>query len=160
MTFLRHLFLVALSLAAAALITGSNGELIDRCGDCWCVADGGNGDCPTDETGIVDSLVPTSDYLVMNTFRLTNTPEFLKLQTSDGNADCYPFTDSLGVKANYPESNFPQCVIPESTDETVCAYKYNADDTVCTGREYEPITYDSEATAVTDEAVVTHKGGK
>lgn len=126
-----------------------------RCGDCWCApVDGGS--CPTDESGIVDSF-DTSTQCVLSTFELTNSPSFLELQSSDGQA-CYPFTETLGVVDNSPQTELPACVVPTATNSSVCAFKYNPDETTCASRQYEVLTYDSEEEAVADSAVVTHTG--
>jgi hypothetical protein len=133
-----------------------NGALQARCGDCWC-APGEGGTCPTDESGIVDSF-DTSTQCVLSTFVLTNKPSFLELQSTDGQA-CYPFTESLGVLTNSPQTELPACVVPTATNTSVCAFKYNPDNTTCSGRQYEVLTYDSEEEATADSAVVTHTGG-
>jgi hypothetical protein len=90
---------------------------------------------------------------------LTNSPSFLDLQSADG-SDCYPFPDSVGVLNNAPQTELPPCVVPSSSSTSVCGYKYNPTDTACKGREYEVLTYDSEAAAVADGASVTHGSGK
>lgn len=148
-----------LSLLSSALCLGSllyaHGQLTARCGDCWCAPGDGN-TCPADETGI-DSF-DADTYCVLPSFTLTNSPSFLELKSSDG-SDCYPFTDSLGSLNNAPQTQLPACVVPSSTATSVCAYKYNPADTTCKGREYEVVTYDSEADAVADGASVTHSGG-
>ena len=148
MMSLRSVFLLLLASQA-------HSALMARCGDCWCAP--GDGSCPTDESGIVDSL-DTSMQCVLSTFELTNSPSFLELQSADGEA-CYPFTESLGVLTNNPQTELPACVFPTSTNSSVCAYKYSPDNTTCAGRQYEIATYDSEEEAVGDSAVVTHTGG-
>lgn len=145
-------FMLLLSLARSA-----NAQLKDRCGDCWCAPGVGNS-CPTDETGIVDSF-DVSKQIVLSSFVLTNDPSFLELQASDG-SPCYPFTDTVGTVMNAPQTELPPCVLPEENETSVCAYKYNPEDTTCVGREYEVLTYESEEDALFDGAVVTHTGGK
>ena len=145
----RALFLLSLPLAV-------QGALKARCGNCWCAP--GNGTCPTNETGIVDSF-DTATFSVLSTFVLTNDPSFLKLQASDGSA-CYPFTDTVGVVSNMPQTQLPPCVVPNSSATSVCAYKYNPANTTCADRQYEVMTYDSAAKAAADGAVVTHTSGK
>jgi hypothetical protein len=131
----------------------AHGELMDRCGDCWCIHDGSG--CPTDTTGIVDSF--SNDDVIMRTFQLTN--EIPKLETADGQ-DCFPYVDSVGPIDRYPKSNDPQCAKPAYTDETVCAYLYEEDTEICLGRNYQAITYDSEAAAEAAGTVITHKSGE
>jgi hypothetical protein len=150
MTFAKHPLVVLLSLVGVA-----QSELTNQCGDCWCIYDGESDACPTDTTGIVDSFDDSN--VILATFELTNNPDFLKLQTADGQ-DCYPFADSVGPIDRYPKSNDPQCAMPVSTDETVCAYLYGLEET-CSGRSYQVLTYDSAAAAVEAGAVVTHKEG-
>ncbi len=132
------------------------GALKARCGDCWCAPNEGT-TCPTDETGIVDSF-NVSTECVLSSFVMTNNPSFLELQTADGKA-CYPFSGSLGAIDNIPQTQLPACDLPASTNTSVCAYKYSPEDTTCVGRQYEVLTYDSEAEAIADSAVVTHTGG-
>jgi hypothetical protein len=151
MKFATHPLVLLLSLGVA------QSELMDRCGDCWCIYDGESDACPTDTTGIVDSF--DNSNVILGTFQLTNDPDFLKLQTADG-LNCYPFADSVGAIDRYPKSNDPQCAKPASTDETVCAYLYDSEVTTCSGRSYQVLTYDSEAAAVEAGAVVTHQGGE
>ena len=137
------------------LVSLASAELQPRCGDCWCI----NGDdaCPTDTTGIAD-VFPAEDFQVFSTFTLTNPDApYLKLQAADG-GECYPFADTLGPINDYPKSNLPPCVIPTSTDSTVCAYLYE-EGNECQGRNYQIITYDSSAEAEAAGAVVTHSGG-
>jgi hypothetical protein len=147
-------------LLALAALPAAHGQLMDRCGDCWC-APGEGGTCPADETGIVDDF--DNDLVcVLSTFVMTNSPDFLELQSASGE-DCYPFTESTGVLNNAPQTQLPPCVVPSGSSATAtsaCAYRYNPADTTCKGREYEVMTYDSEAAAVTDGATVTHSGGK
>lgn len=149
MTSLRSAFLILLASSPALA------ALKDRCGDCWCVPVD-EGSCPTDESGIVDSF-DTSSQCVLSTFELTDRPSFLELQSSDGQA-CYPYTESLGVLPNSPQTELPPCVVPVSTNSSVCAYKYNPSNTTCAGRQYQVLTYDSEEEATADSAVVTHTG--
>jgi hypothetical protein len=153
MKFAKHPSLLLLSLLGVA-----QSELKDQCGDCWCIYDGELAACPADPTGIVDSFDDSN--VILRTFELTNDPDFLKLQTADGQ-ECYPFADSVGPINRYPKSNLPQCAMPVSTDETVCAYLYGAEET-CSGRSYQVLTYDSAAAAAAVEAgaVVTHKDGE
>jgi hypothetical protein len=155
------------SLAASCLLlclcplTLTQAALTERCGDCFCVP-GSNETCPTDETGIVDSL-DIATNCVLDSFQLTNDPDFLKLISSDGSGgDCYPFADSVGVLDRARQTELPPCVIPsaDATGESaVCAYKYNAADTTCVGREYQVLTYVSAEEATADGAFVTHTGG-
>jgi hypothetical protein len=139
--------------------------LIPRCGDCWCTFHGDDelDECPSDTTGIADSF--SGALSIYATFEQTN--DILKLKTPDGQEDCYPFANTLGPVEDYPESNLPQCDIPESTDTTVCAYLYEEDDSLtvavveeeCRGRKYQVLTYDSVEAAEAAGAAVTHKGG-
>jgi hypothetical protein len=127
----------------------------DRCGDCWCIFTGELDACPTDPVGIADSY--DSSYQVYETFQLTNTPDFLKLQGPSNGEPCYPFKDTLGPRDRYAESNLPQCVIQETGG--VCAYKYQ-ENQLCNERDYEIITYDSSEAAEADGAAITHSGGE
>jgi hypothetical protein len=127
----------------------------DRCGDCWCIFTGELDSCPNDPVGIADTY--DDSYQVYETFQLTNNPDFLKLQGRNGEP-CYPFKDTLGIKARYPESNLPQCVIQETGG--VCAYKYEENQPVCNERNYEITTYDSSEAAEADGAAITHNGGE
>lgn len=145
------------SLSFFSLVLTAQAALKARCGDCWC-APGTGGTCPTDETGIVDGFDLTVES-VLSTFVLTNSPSFLELQAADG-SPCYPFINSVGPLDNIPQTQLPACEAPTSTDTSVCAFKYNPDDTTCANREYEVLTYDSEDAAVADGAAVTHTGGK
>lgn len=153
------------SIVVQAQNDDTNVLLMPRCGDCFCVPEGGVevGTCPhTDTTGIVDSLDPT-EYCYLDTFVLTN-PEsdVLQLQTADGDADCYPFTTSMGVLNRAPQTQLPPCVVPTPTTDTqVCAYKFATEDEdiTCVGRDYQVLTYDTQEEAVADGAVVTHTGG-
>jgi hypothetical protein len=92
---------------------------------------------------------------VYSTFQQTNK---ILLLTTDGE-ECYPFANTLGVVDRYPESSLPQCTIAEWTEDTVCAYLYEGDNT-CANRKYQALTYDSDAAAEAAGAVVTHQGGR
>ena len=142
------------------IVTLTQSALMDRCADCFCVPDGNSTTCP-EETGIVD-ILDTSTHCVLESFKLANSPDFLKLQsTVDGETECYPFEASIGAIENAPQTSLPSCVIPPDTTDTstVCAYKYNDADTTCAGREYEVLNYDSAEAALADGAYVTHTGG-
>lgn len=141
-------------LLLSSLVATSSAALVDRCGDCWC---GTDGTCPTDESGIYDEF-DTATLDLMETFVMTNSPDFLLLQSADG-GDCYPFADTLGAQS-YSESTTPQCTFTEELDTSVCALKYEMNITECSGRSYEIMTYDTEELATADGAVVTHTGGK
>eukprot|EP00934_Nitzschia_sp_Nitz4_P000779 Nitzschia sp. Nitz4//scaffold172_size47551//4330//5428//NITZ4_007137-RA/size47551-augustus-gene-0.37-mRNA-1//1//CDS//3329538738//779//frame0 len=138
-------------LAFAPLISGV--ELPARCGDCWCI--NGSEECPGDVAGIVNYF-DDATLEVMSEATLTNNPDFLTLQTADGQS-CYPFAD-LMVAATYAESQFPQCALNAGVDGSVCGYLYDSEDTDCLGRSYEIHTYESEAAALAAGAVVTHSG--
>ena len=129
-----------------------------RCGDCWCIYDGELSECPTEQSGIADTF-PASQFQIYESFQLTN-PEapYLRLLTADGE-ECYPFADTLGPLENYPKSNLPQCAYPESTNETVCAFLFEAGGTECQSRKYQLVTYDTAAQAEAEGAVVTHQQG-
>lgn len=131
-------------------------ELTPRCGDCWCIHDGISETCPTNTTGINDSFPATNE--VYSTFQETN--EVIKLLSPDGE-ECFPFANTLGFVEGFPESDRPQCHIPESTDETVCSYLYESGPVQsCNGRNYQIITYDSLEASNQAGANVVHKGGK
>lgn len=138
--------LLSLALASA--------QLTNRCGDCWSIFTGELDTCPTDTDGIADTF---DDYFdLYGTFQLTSSPDFLKLQDPNGDP-CSPFRETLGPLDRYPESNRPQCVKPPA--EGVCAYKYE-EQQLCSGRNYQIITYDSREASIADGAAVTHNGGK
>jgi len=137
--------------------------LMERCGDCFCSPDSGS-TCPTDESGIVDSL-DLATNCVLESFVLTNDPDFLKLVSSTGEEECYPFLTTVGVIEGEIQTELPACVLPAGASTTenstaVCAYKYNDADTTCVGRSYEILNYDSAAAAEADGAYVTHTGSK
>lgn len=129
-----------------------------RCGDCWCITDGGT--CPTDTVGITDTFSETDQ--LYSTFELANDPDFLKLQSASG-GDCFPFADTFGAEAplaNYPESGAEQCVSPEGDDETVCGYVYDSSSTTCEGRKYRIQNFPSTNDAMMSNAAILHQGGK
>jgi hypothetical protein len=115
------------------------------------------GECPTDQTGILDTF-PPDPYQLYESFQLTNSDApYLTLQSADG-GDCYPFADTLAPMDGYPGSSLPQCVLPENTaNSTVCAFLYEPD-TECQNRKYQVLTYDSPEAAELAGAVVTHVG--
>jgi hypothetical protein len=70
---------------------GQEPEFIARCGDCWCVPEGGTvaGTCPGyPDAGIWQSF-PDEWPQQLKTFELTSEP--LTLQTATGEKDCYLF---------------------------------------------------------------------
>jgi hypothetical protein len=155
--YTKKLWLVLPAVLVLLVSPSSVAELEPRCGDCWCIFDGELDDCPSDTTGIADSF--PSQFELYTTFEITNADaDYLQLQTDDGE-ECYPFASTLGPVAGYPNSNLPQCAIPESSDSTVCAYLFEPD-TPCEGRKYEILTYESVAAAEAAGAVVTHTGGE
>jgi hypothetical protein len=130
----------------------------NRCGDCWCVPEGGviDGTCPSfDDAGLHQSF-PEDWADFYNSFRLESDPR--TLAASDGSADCFPFANEVGPLENYPGSNFPPCVIPETKNTSVCAYKYANASAPCQGRSYDMKTYDTDGDAVSDGANVIHFG--
>lgn len=156
MTFRQYCLILTLLLVVSS--TTTDAELQPRCGDCWCIYNGESDQCPTDQTGIAD-IFPAETFQIYQTFNLVNADaSYLKLQTADGE-ECYPFADTLGPLANYPKSNLPLCAMPESTNETVCAFLYE-EGMACQGRNYQVLTYDSAAEAEATGAVVTHQGGE
>jgi hypothetical protein len=98
---------------------------------------------------------------------LHNDEEFLKLQSEDGSAQCYPFAASMGVMERAYQTEWPACLIPDApaSAAAVCAYKYESSDTetdsdsTCVGRKYQVLNYDSAEEATADGAFVTHTGG-
>ena len=153
MTRLVVLHTLLLALAQIAVIK----SLPARCGSCWCIYEGESATCPSPPDGIVDSFDDNA-MKFYSTFQLTNSPDFLKLQTSTGQP-CYPFANTVGPLSRYPNSNLPQCAEPVSTNETVCAYLYE-NNTSCSGRKYQIVTYASATAAQAAGAIVTHKGGE
>jgi len=140
---------LSVSVASAAEFLGT-----PRCGDCWCI----NGDetCPTDTVGIIDSFSEAD--AIFSTFELTNSPPFLNLKDAAG-GDCYPFKDNMGVIEAIPESSLAQCVRPEETEDTVCAYVYDSSSTTCDGRKYTIQNFASDNDAMAANAHIVHKGG-
>jgi hypothetical protein len=130
---------------------------ISRCGDCWCVPEGGTIDwtCPEFPDGIWQSF-PDDWGRQLSTFTLTSDP--LILQTAAGAKDCYPFFDAVGPQT-YPGSTSPQCQRPlfssDDSSAVICAFKY-AEDQACSGREYDMSTYATAEAAVAAGAHVTH----
>jgi hypothetical protein len=134
-------------------------DFTSRCGDCWCVPEGGtiDGTCPDFPDGIWQSF-PDDWGRQLSTFTLTSDP--LTLHTKTGATGCYPFFDAVGPQT-YPGSTSPQCERPffptDNVDSVVCAFKY-AEDQACSGREYDMSSYASAESAVTAGAHVTHSG--
>jgi hypothetical protein len=127
-----------------------------RCGDCWCVPEGGtiDGTCPEYPDGIWQSF-PNEWGRQLSTFTLTSDP--LILHAATGETDCYPFFEAIGPQG-YPGSTSPQCQRPSDDSGTaVCAFKY-AEDQACRGREYDMSTYATAEAAVAAGAHVTHSG--
>lgn len=85
------------------------------------------------------------------------------LVTESGSEDCYPFADAVGELEGYPESEFSQCLRPESTSSSVCAIEYTTaaeSAESCPDRRYALVaTYPSQEEAESAGAVVTHGGG-
>jgi hypothetical protein len=142
------------------LSSGQEPEFTPRCGDCWCIPEGGtvDGTCPEYPVGIWQGF-PDEWSQQLSTFALTSDP--LILQTASGETDCYPFSDAVGGQS-YPGSTSPQCQRPllsssDSDSTVVCAFKY-AEEQACRGREYDMQTYASAEVAVAAGAYVTHSG--
>ena len=160
------------SLLPSSMVVAAATDLKPRCGDCWCIVDQENvavngtdggggevGECPTNQQGITDTF-PPDIYQLYETFELTNPDApYLTLQSSDG-GDCFPFADTFGPMEDYQGSSLPQCVLPEGTETTVCAYLYEESDdpTQCLNRKYQVLNYDSAGAAQGAGAVVTHVG--
>ena len=131
------------------------------CGDCFCVPDDSTGTCPSDTTGIWSSFPDTFPTLYA-TFVPTSTT--IELVASDGSSDCYPFADSVGPIDNFDESSFPQCQLStgsSSSASAVCAYKFAeapTDTSDCPDREYELVTYKTEAAAALAGSMLVHSG--
>jgi hypothetical protein len=114
--------------------------------------------CPAYPEGIVDDALPDDIVETYSSFVLVVDP--ITLAAADGSADCYPFADSAGLLDNYPESNYPQCEKPSSSDG-VCAIQYTAaaeDPVSCPNRRYAIASYPSIEEAESAGAVVTHSG--
>lgn len=150
-------------LAIGCLLHASFGQdepaFLSRCGDCWCIPEGGtiDGTCPELPNGIWQSF-PDGWGEQLSTFTLTS--DRLTLRTAAGDTDCYPFLDAIGSQV-YSRSSGPQCQRPllsgGDSGAVVCAYKY-ADDQACRGREYDMSTYATAEAAVAAGAYVTHSG--
>jgi len=149
----------ALLLSLALMVSPSSATEfmnVPRCGDCWCITDASDGNtCPTQTTGITDTFSETDK--LYSTFELSNDPDFLKLQSASGGS-CYPFAETMGPIANYPESNAEQCVSPEEDDETVCAYIYDNSSPTCEGRKYSIQNFEGTNDAMMSNAAILHKG--
>ena len=112
-------------------------------------------DCPDYVEGITDEFTTeVSDQYA--SFVLEGDP--IALAADDGSPDCYPFAESVGSLADYPESSNPQC--QRSSEDGVCAFLFSsaASDT-CTGRRYSLETFSSSTVAAEAGAIVTHDGG-
>lgn len=115
--------------------------------------------CPEFVEGFADSYNQEihESYALFN---LLSDP--IILQSATGNRNCYPFADTVDPQEDYPLSNNPPCVIPESGAEAVCAFKFPTEvqsSTECCGRDYELVTYDSIQDMEADGAMLTHSGG-
>jgi len=153
----RFALLLALALSVSP---ASSADFLNtpRCGDCWCITDSDDGNtCPTDMAGITDTFSETDT--LYSTFELLNDPDFLKLQSADGNP-CFPFADTLNniPVANYPESEAPQCVSPDEDDDTVCGYVYDSSSATCEGRKYNIQNFPSMNDAMGSNAAILHQG--
>lgn len=117
-----------------------------------------NGTCPSYTPGIAAQFSP-SVYAAYSTFNLLSTP--LTLATSSGDSNCYPFADIIGSGGlqSYAESTYSQCVAQNSTNETVCAFKFQSYNVTCSERRYDLSTYSSYQAAEIDKASVVHSGG-
>ena len=112
--------------------------------------------CPSYGEGIADGTLPDDTIEKYASFVLVSDP--ITLAAEDGSTDCYPFADSVDPIDNYPESNYPQCEKPNSTDG-VCAIQYTAAaDATCANRRYGLNSYPSAEEAESAGAVVTHGG--
>jgi hypothetical protein len=113
---------------------------------------------PSYGEGIADDTLPYDTVQTYASFVLVSDPT--TLAAADGSTDCYPFADSIGPLDNYPESNYPPCEKPNSTDG-VCAIEYTAAADVnatCDNRLYGLNSYPSAEEADSAGAVVTHSG--
>jgi hypothetical protein len=163
---LSVLCLGATSLAVVPSAAQVGADPIPRCGDCWCIPEGGteDGTCPTFE-GIWQSF-PAAWIDSFTSFELlASSPPLTLVAEGTDSADCYPFADSVGARPqnNYPESEAPQCKLSSSLSEdatttAVCGYKYADEAASCRGRTYEIVSYESAVAAETDFAVVVHSG--
>ena len=148
---------LALSISPASAAAFLNNP---RCGDCWCITDGGNGNtCPSDTVGITDNFSETDT--LYSTFELLNDPDFLKLQSASG-GPCFPFAETFSNApiANYPESDAEECVSPDDDDDMVCAYVYESTSPSCEGRKYRIQNFPSTNDAMMSNAAILHQGGK
>jgi hypothetical protein len=151
-------FLLAISCLLHVAFGQDGVDFASRCGDCWCVPEGGtiDGTCPEFPDGIWQSF-PDDWGQQLSTFTLTSDP--LTLQTETGE-DCYPFFDAVGPQT-YSRSKSPQCERPSfptnNISNVVCAFTY-AEDQACRGREYGMSSYANASAAVAAGAHVTHSG--
>eukprot|EP00527_Entomoneis_sp_CCMP2396_P000446 CAMPEP_0198143864 /NCGR_PEP_ID=MMETSP1443-20131203/11075_1 /TAXON_ID=186043 /ORGANISM="Entomoneis sp., Strain CCMP2396" /LENGTH=394 /DNA_ID=CAMNT_0043807161 /DNA_START=65 /DNA_END=1249 /DNA_ORIENTATION=- len=127
------------------------------CGDCWCIPDDdgrgvGIGECPAFYPGLIQK--PPEQYAEFyETF--SNSGSLRPFEDVQGNSDCFPFRDSLGVINGFPQSQWQQCNKYESFPSTtvgggtsnVCAFVYDDLTEPCRGRSYEAVTFASKADA-------------
>ena len=163
-SLLSSFYLLLLLLVSASTAQQQQQEqqqtLEARCGDCWCVPEGGvgNGTCPDSNLPGLYQSFPPEWPATYATFVLDQEP--LQLQAADGSPDCFPFADALGPLSSYPQSNFPQCVLPQDDSDVVCGFQYTSTDTPCRGKAYTVQQYASlEALTSTDGgAQLIHSG--
>lgn len=56
--------------------------------------------------------------------------------------------------------SYPMCQLSPAQSGNVCAYKFvGPKGEICTGREYELLSYEDDAAAEADGAVVMHRNG-
>ena len=104
------------------------------CGNCWCIPDeNGTASCPT-------------DWIPQMTFEQEIIDAYLNmLPSSVYTLGCNPYYDITC------STSPPQDLLNVSS--SVCAYKYNLN---C--NQYSMVTYESEAKAADDGAIITHAG--
>jgi hypothetical protein len=139
----------------------------ERCGDCWCVPEGGTekGTCPSYNETIIHQTFPDGWADSYSSFVLDS--DLPELVASDGNSSCYPFQGTVSPVTNYPASQHPACQttfntsvkVDSSSDSTVvCAYKFSDPSAECDGRSYTMQVYESAQDAIDDDAMPVHSG--